>query len=201
MILQTKLKLSKLKLSTMFCLLVVLLIGNMVYANNSADNFFWSDTAPTLSCRDGGINEGGVVIDGKKVKVELPTCEKAKKDRVLVLVNGQYLNTIFGSGADPFIENGRTMIPLRALADAFGFEVKWDQNEEKITLTKENMNIIMYIGKSEMSVDGKTVNFEKAVPMIKNSVTFLPVSQLAEILGAKVEWDSATRTATFSDKE
>lgn len=49
-----------------------------------------------------------------------------------------------------------------------------------------------------MWVDGKKVNLEDAVPTVKNGVTFLPVRQLAEVLGVKVDWNNATRTATFT---
>lgn len=192
---------TKWKLATIFTLLLVLLIGNTAYARNPADNFFWSDVVPMPSCSTSPSRDGGLVIDGKKVKVELPTCEEAKKNRVIVLVNGQYLHTVFGSGAEPFIENGWTMIPLKALADAFGFEVGWEQSQEKITLKKVNKNIIMHIGKSEMLVDGKNVNLGKTAPVIKNNVTFLPVRQLAEILGVKVDWNGNTRTATFTDSK
>ncbi len=185
----------------MLSLLAILLIGKITYA---AEDFFWSDNVPTPSCyenRDGTKKEMGVVIDGKKVVLDIPTCEDAKKKRVLVLVNGKYLHTVDGSGADPFIDNGRTMIPLRALADGFGFEVEWKQSEQKITLKKDNTSIFMYIGKSEMFVDDKKVNLDEAVPMVKNGLTFLPAKQLAEILDIKVDWDGSTRTATFTKKE
>lgn len=120
---------------------------------------------------------------------------------VNVLVDGKYLHTVVGTGAEPFIENGRTMIPLRVLADVFGFEVGWEQSDEKITLIKDNKSIVMYVGKSEMLVNGKKENFEEAVPMIKNSLTFLPARQLADILGVTVEWAEDTRTATFTTVE
>lgn len=191
---------TKWKLTTMFGLVVVLLIGNTAYATNPADNFYWSDGVPTLSCSDGGNNKGGVVIDGKKVAIDLPTCEEAKKNQVKVLVNGQYLHTIFGSGAEPYSEDGRTMIPLKALADAFGFEVNWEQSEQKITLKNDKKSIILHVGKSEMLVDGEKVMLEKAAPTVKNNVTFLPVRPLAELLGVKVDWDAATRTATFANE-
>ncbi|BBI33424.1 stalk domain-containing protein [Cohnella abietis] len=192
---------TKLKYITL-SLLLLLLIGNTAYAAERA--FFWSDVEPIPSCytsRDGDSTEMGVVIDGKKVKLDIPTCKEAMKNRVLVLVNGKYLQTVFGSGAEPFIENSRTMIPLRALGDGFGFEVSWEQSEQKITLKKDDKSIILHIGKSEMLVDDKKVNLEDAVPRIKNSVTFLPVRQLAEILGVKVDWNGKTRTATFTDKD
>lgn len=190
---------TKWKFITAASLLFILISGNLTYA---AENFFWSDAEPTPSCyttRESDSSDIGLVVDGKRVKQDIPTCAEAKKNRVLVLVNGKYLQTIFGSGAEPFIENGRTMIPLRALADGFGFEVTWKPSEQKIVLEKGSQTIILHIGQSEMQVDGKKVALENAVPMIKNGVTFLPVRQLAEVLGVKVSWDNKTRIATFSD--
>jgi hypothetical protein len=42
------------------------------------------------------------------------------------------------------------MVPLRAIADAFGFEVGWEQSQEKITLTPNSKSIIMHIGKPDI---------------------------------------------------
>ncbi|MDQ0176464.1 copper amine oxidase N-terminal domain-containing protein [Bacillus chungangensis] len=174
-------------------------------ANAAEDFFFWSDVVPVPSCYnspDGSPKEMGVIKDGKKIIIDALPCEEAIKNRVLVFVNGKYLHTYVDThGADPFIENGRTMIPLRAIADVFGFDVKWDEKEGKITLTKDGKIIILHIGKPEILVDGKTVSFEGAVPMVKNGYTFLPVRQLAEILEIKVNWDGDKRLATFTDKE
>ncbi|MFD3258064.1 copper amine oxidase N-terminal domain-containing protein [Paenibacillus lentus] len=185
---------------TTMSLLVVLMTGRLAYA---ADDFFWSDVEPILNCyesRDGSAAEMGIVVDDKRVSQAIPSCEDAKKNRVVVLLNGKYLNTVAGTGADPFIENGRSMIPLRALADGFGFEVNWDQSDKKIILNKNDKSILMQVGKSEMLVDGEKVNLENAVPMVKNGVTFLPVRQLAEILDVKVDWNNTTRTAKFTEK-
>ena len=196
---------TKLKYITI-SLLCLLLIGNTAYAAESEEMqevFFWSDVVPVPAyaetTRDGNATPGemGLVIDGTRVELELPTYEEAIKNRVLVLVNGKYLHTVAGTGAEPFIENGRTLIPLRAIADAFGFGTNWEASEGKITLTKGSQTLVLHIGKSEILVDGKTVYFEDAVPMIKNSWTFLPVRKLAEILGIQVEWDGDARTATF----
>ncbi|MFD0678278.1 MULTISPECIES: stalk domain-containing protein [unclassified Paenibacillus] len=186
---------SKWKYSTLG-LLCALAIGNTA---NAEREFFWSDAVPLQSCyqnRDGIPQKMGIETNGKRIEVELPSCEEVKKNQVMVLVNGRYLHLI-DSGAVPFIENGRTMVPLRAIADGFGFEVSWEQSQEKITLTKDGKSFIMHIGKSDILVDGEKVQLEEVVPMIKNNVTFLPVRQLAEILGIQVKWDGNTRTATF----
>ncbi|WP_378126425.1 copper amine oxidase N-terminal domain-containing protein [Cohnella boryungensis] len=136
--------------------------------------------------------------DGKKVEQEYPTCAEAKKNRVLVVVNGLYLHVAPTVDGWPYIENGRVMVPLRAIADVFEFEVDWKASEQKITLIKEEKTIVMYIGKSEILVDGEEVLLKDAVPAIKKGVTFLPVGQLAGMLGIKAEWDSKTRTVKFN---
>lgn len=186
------------KLISTFSLLIALFGGNVAHA---AEEFFWSDVEPALTCydnRDGEAGELGIIKDGKKVNLDISSCKEAKNNRVLVLLNGKYLNVYAGSGAEPFSDNGRTMIPLRALADGFGFEVDWDQKNQQITLKHDQKSIILHVGKSEMWVDGKKVNLEDAVPTVKNGVTFLPIRQLAEVLGVKVDWNNATRTATFT---
>ncbi|WP_240421829.1 stalk domain-containing protein [Paenibacillus periandrae] len=186
-------------------LLCVLVFGTTAYADR---DFYWSDSVPMPSC-NGSMGDtpsdrsskgrmGIITADGKKIELDLPSCAEAKKNRVLVLVNGLYLQVSGVVEAWPYIENGRTMVPLRAIADVFGFKVDWEASEQKITLTKDGKTIVMHIGKSEMLVDGEKVLLEEAVPAIKKDVTFLPVRQLAEILGIQVEWDPETRTAKFN---
>lgn len=181
---------------------LLLFLSSGAVSHAAERNSFWSDAMPTQTCYDGqgdAKDKLGLVIDGERVSLNAQTCDEARKSRVLVQVNDQYLHIVAGTGAEPFVEKGRTMIPLKALADAFGFEVKWDQSEKKITLTKENMIITMIVGKTEILVNGNKLASETA-PMVKNNVTFLPVRELAEVLGIEVKWDQATRTATFNEK-
>ncbi|SEK49562.1 copper amine oxidase N-terminal domain-containing protein [Paenibacillus sp. OK003] len=186
--------------------IVVLMLFSLMFGTSvhASEGFFWSGAEPRPSCtnntRDGSTGKMGLVIDGKEIDLDLPSCDEAMKNRVSVLVDGNYLHAVAGSGVEPFIENGQTMIPLRAVADAFGFEVKWEQSEGKITLEKDSRNIIMHIGKKEMLVDGNKVDLKGVAPMVRGKVTFLPVRQLAETLGIKVGWSSKTRTATFTQE-
>ncbi|GGH65665.1 hypothetical protein GCM10008014_45270 [Paenibacillus silvae] len=175
----------------------------VVQTTHAADNFFWSDIEPTPSCssntRDGS-KSSLTITDKNNVIHEFPTCEEATKKHVKVLVNGKYLHTTAGSGGGPFIEDGRTMIPLRAIADAFDFEVTWDQKESKIHLTKPGHRISMQIGSSEMVVNDDKFLISGATPLVQENVTFLPVRQLAEALGLKVEWNAKKRLAAFSQE-
>ncbi|HOI25755.1 MAG TPA: copper amine oxidase N-terminal domain-containing protein [Caldisericia bacterium] len=46
-------------------------------------------------------------------------------------------------------------------------------------------------------VNGKSYTID-APPVIVNGMTFVPVRFVAEILGAKVDYDAATRTVTIT---
>lgn len=67
---------------------------------------------------------------------------------------------------------------------------------------KENsaQEVIFTIDKNEYKkiIDGKESSFNMDVaPIIKQDRTLLPIRYLAESLGAKINWDKNTRTATF----
>ncbi len=115
---------------------------------------------------------------------------------VNVVVNGKMLN----SDPPAYAEKGRTMGPLRAVADAFGFTVGWVQQTQEITLTKDGKKIVMHVGSADFTIDGKAAKFEDAVPTIKGGATFLPLRKLAEILGITVNWNEGSKTAIFSEK-
>ncbi|MCL2566166.1 MAG: copper amine oxidase N-terminal domain-containing protein [Defluviitaleaceae bacterium] len=118
-------------------------------------------------------------------------------NEVLIFVDGNYLHTKNMVTA-PFIENGRAMVPFRALAEAFEFGVNWAESEQRITLTRGAFTIIMYIGSPFIYVNGEELLFYDAMPMIRSGRTFLPIRRLAEVLEIDVEWDDGTRTAVFT---
>ena len=80
----------------------------------------------------------------------------------------------------PEIINGLTMMPLRAIAESLGAEVKWDGN------LKEAMLLL----------DGKTLVVGKEQGLMikeKEGRTLVPVRYIAENLGANVLWIPSTR--------
>jgi len=115
-------------------------------------------------------------------------------DNVVPTINGEPQTPL---EAPPFISGGRTMVPLRFIAEAFGAEVKYDAVTKGITITMGDMVIAMQIGSNTVLVNGKTHTID-APPVIVNGRTFVPVRFVAEILGAKVDYDAATRTVTIT---
>lgn len=54
---------------------------------------------------------------------------------MLVPVDGKKVIKIVILDAPPFIQNGRTLVPVRFIAEAFGARVDWDSKIQKITIT------------------------------------------------------------------
>ncbi|MCD8238260.1 MAG: hypothetical protein LUC92_02835 [Clostridiales bacterium] len=52
-------------------------------------------------------------------------------------VNGVETEIEPGEDVSPVISEGRTLVPLRFLAESLGFEVEWDAETKQITITKE----------------------------------------------------------------
>ena len=101
----------------------------------------------------------------------------------------------------PAIVEGRTLLPIRWVAEPLGADVSWDGTERKVTVTLNDTTIELWIGKPLARVNGveKPIdpNNPKVVPMIIKGRTMLPVRFVAENLGCRVEWDGTTKTVTI----
>jgi len=116
---------------------------------------------------------------------------------VIVLTIGKNAMMINGKAslldAEPFIMNNRTMVPLRAIAEAFGAEVKWQPKTETVEITLDKAFISMQIGNT-VAMIGSKVYMLDAPPIIRKSRTFVPIRFIAEALGSVVKWDAKTQT-------
>ncbi len=92
---------------------------------------------------------------------------------VRVVVDG---NPVVFSGAQPFLENGRTVAPLSGgVFEALGVSVTWDEAAGEAVFSRED--------------DGMT-----AVPISRDGQLFVPLRAVCEEFDALVTWDQATRT-------
>lgn len=87
----------------------------------------------------------------------------------------------------PFIDGGRTFVPVAFAALAVGATVKWDGVKKTVTINKNGQNLIMTIGNKSCLLNGKPYQMDVA-PFIKDSRTFVPVAFVALGLGCKVTW-------------
>ena len=125
----------------------------------------------------------------------------ASESVVVKMTIGQNVGYINGEAhtldAAPIIRNDRTMLPVRFVAEAFGAAVAWDGSTATATLTRSDVEIMITIGAEFAVVDGEAVKLDSPA-FIENDRTYMPVRFVAESLGATVEWDGTTSTATLT---
>lgn len=98
----------------------------------------------------------------------------------------------------PFIENGRTLVPLRAIFEALSAQVQWDDATKTVTATRGDRTVQLTIGQAEATVSGQTVQLD--VPaLIRDGRTFVPLRFVSEALGAGVDWDGHAKTVIIVD--
>lgn len=62
----------------------------------------------------------------------------------------------------PIIENGRTLVPIRFIAESLGASVGWDSNTSMATLTLKDRVVSIKNGENKMLVNGKEVMLDVA---------------------------------------
>ncbi len=111
------------------------------------------------------------------------------QDDIKVVLNGNSIKF----DVQPQIIDNRTMVPMRAIFEALDAEVSWNQANQSIVATKENMTIEMTIGRKAIYSNGVKNDMDVA-PVIINSRTLVPVRAIAESFDCEVRWDSNTKT-------
>jgi len=115
---------------------------------------------------------------------------------VKVLVNEKELSF----DVPPVIEEGRTLVPLRAIFEALGAEVDWDGDTKTVTATKGAITISLTIGEKTAYKNGGAVVLDVPGRIIEGR-TLVPLRFVSEALGAEVEWEASTRTVTITSGE
>ncbi|GEA16855.1 hypothetical protein E308F_31010 [Moorella sp. E308F] len=85
-------------------------------------------------------------------------------------------------------EDNRTMIPYRAVSEALGATVDWNEADQSVTVRYEGRTVVVWIGKNTYTVNGQQKVMD-TVPVIKNDRTMIPLRAVAEGLGCEVRWD------------
>lgn len=98
------------------------------------------------------------------------------------------------------VVNGRTCVGVRDLVNAIeGAKVEWDGANRIVDITYNGKTISYPVEKPLMWADGKAVTIDVPAqidPAI--SKTFLPIRNIAETLGFKVDWDNKAKEVVLT---
>lgn len=125
-----------------------------------------------------------------------------------VFINGNELK----SDVAPVIKYGRTLIPVRAVTEALGATVTWNEGTSTATITKtvyksvygstteSTITIELKLDSNIALVNGEEVELDTKAELMSNR-TFVPVRFIAETFNNAVDWDEESNSVIIEDDE
>lgn len=117
-----------------------------------------------------------------------PTAEVTAPANPTVFLNSNRLQF----EVEPRIENGRTLVPLRAIFEAMGASVAWDEATRTVTARRGATTVILPIGSTSPTVNGQVWNLDVPAKIV-NDRTLAPLRFVGEAFGGTVAWNEQTR--------
>ncbi|MFM1653855.1 N-acetylmuramoyl-L-alanine amidase [Brevibacillus sp. B_LB10_24] len=114
-------------------------------------------------------------------------------DQIRLMIEGNLVQP----EVPPIMQNDRTLVPIRVIAEGLGAEVDWDQESFTATVNKGNNQLVLRLNQKQATVNGKTVQLD-APPLLHKDRMLLPLRFVGEALGSTVGWDNESQTVVVN---
>lgn len=101
--------------------------------------------------------------------------------------------------APPYIENSRTMVPVRVVSESFGADVDWNEAERKVTIKLDETTVVLTIDSTAATVGSEEKTLDTPA-VIKDGRTMVPLRFVSEALGKNVEYVDASKQILITDQ-
>lgn len=157
------------------------------------------DTNSDLDVELEGSGNGVMLIGGFKM------VEATKNDKLLtqlIKVNGDSIilnvgkQTAMINGqhsylqAAPAVVNGRTLVPIRFISEAFGAKVTWDGATATATVVADGHTLKFTENQTTYYYDGAARTLDQPATIVNNRM-MLPIRVISEDLGKQVFWEES----------
>lgn len=120
--------------------------------------------------------------------------------RVNLVLDGTPLS---GPDAPAVILNGRTLAPLRWVAERLGAKVEWVQGKSQVVVERGGDRVVLTMGQAAAQVNGAWKPLPDGVPATAmfyqgQGHTMVPLRFFSEVLGCAVTWEQGSYTARVS---
>lgn len=133
--------------------------------------------------------------------------EKQKESKVLIAIGSEMLDkvdngvrTLKAMDTKPYIKGGRTMLPLRYVAEALGYKVAWLSETRTAVIMDIGLRVEIPVDSNFIIVNGVKYTSDVKPEMRKNRI-MLPIANIVRALGLKdgkdILWDEVNRRVTI----
>lgn len=110
-------------------------------------------------------------------------CFAAENTAPMVVINGNLVEF----DVSPVIEDGRTLVPIRAISEKLHYDVFWDSDNSRVEIKNGDEKLELFIGKQKYLKNGEEKQMD--VPAkITDGRTLVPLRLIAEEFGCTVNW-------------
>lgn len=105
--------------------------------------------------------------------------------------------------AVPYIEHGRTYIPVRFLAYGLGIydsDIKWDNKTREVTLSKDGAVVKLNLDSQLLYINNTPLKMD-VLPQLVDGRVMLPARWVAEAFGATVSWNEQEQVVSIKYEE
>ncbi len=136
------------------------------------------------------VEKNGKILAADTLTYTVGTADPlAGRTVVMTIDSTEYVvnNNIITGDAAPYVDsNWRTMVPIRALAEAFDAEVYWNQDDSTVTINFDaGTEIVMTVGEETYTVNGAEATMDTE-PVNAGDRVYVPIRFAAEGLGFSV---------------
>lgn len=122
------------------------------------------------------------------VSAAIPVSAASSQQNIVVMLESKEIKF---PDQKPVVQNNRTLVPIRFVAEALGYRVEWNAKDNSAVI--DGGRIVLYIGTNRAVIDGKKVTLETK-STVMNERTMVPLRVVAETLGCTVDWIADTQT-------
>ncbi|MBQ9599002.1 MAG: haloacid dehalogenase-like hydrolase [Clostridia bacterium] len=136
------------------------------------------------------------ILAASAIAVSMLPASFAANDDIKVIVDGTEL-VISEEDTKPFVEDGRTLVPMRAIFEALGATVEWDDATKTVTGVSDSGSVEMQVGSDTIKINGNDVPVDVPAQIVDGR-TVVPVRVISEGLNCDVDWSQETKTVIIS---
>ena len=124
------------------------------------------------------------------------TTQANNSNEIKVVVNGNYITF----DQKPVIENDHTLVPMRAIFEALGADVQWNNDTRSVIAeSTDGTRITLIIDSDNMLINNTDIVKLDVPAKIIGSRTMVPLRAVSEALNCTVEWDAVSKTVTITE--
>ncbi len=101
---------------------------------------------------------------------------------------------------EPFIKNGRTMVPLRFISESLGIKTSYNSADRSAKMSIDDLYAIVYLDSTTANFNGDKVTLNTA-PVFKDGRMYVGLADVGSLFGLESKWDADERAVYLEETD